>query len=109
MRTSFIKFVAIIILGTSLSACSATAGTKETFGSILGGVGGAVAGAQFGEGTGRTAATAAGTLLGSMIGGEVGSSLDRADNLYARRHGYGRGGYGRSYYYAPRRQGGWRY
>ncbi len=72
-----------VIAAGLLTACAEDSGTKQTFGTLLGGVGGAVAGSQFGSGTGQLVAVAAGTLAGAFLGSEVGKSLDRADKQAA--------------------------
>lgn len=73
------KAAVVVLAAGLLTACGEDTGTKQTFGTLLGGVGGAVAGAQFGSGTGQLMAVAAGTLAGAFLGSEVGKSLDRAD------------------------------
>lgn len=60
---------------------SNSVGTKQIFGTILGGAGGGYLGSQFGSGKGKTAATIVGALLGAAAGSSVGASLDRADQL----------------------------
>lgn len=54
-------------------------GTKEGFGTLLGGAAGGLLGSRFGSGTGKLIATAGGTLFGAFLGNSIGSSLDRAD------------------------------
>ena len=82
----FRKFLVVGVLATMLAACQQDAGTKQTFGTILGAAGGALIGAQFGSGTGQLAAVAAGTLVGAMVGSSVGKSLDRADRAAMQRN-----------------------
>lgn len=84
------KIATILIAGAmviSLAACEGNKyGQKQTGGAILGGIAGGLLGSQVGGGKGKLAATAAGTLLGVFLGSEVGKSLDRADQMYARRN-----------------------
>ena len=68
-----------------VAGCSPDADLKETLGTLGGAALGGLAGAQIGDGTGQLAATAAGALIGAVVGREVGSSLDKADQLYAKR------------------------
>ena len=87
------KIAAILIAGAvalSVAACEGQRyGQKQTGGAILGGIAGGLLGAQVGGGKGKLAATAVGTLLGVFVGSEIGKSLDRADQVYARRTAQG--------------------
>ena len=58
-----LKILSVAGLSLALVACQDT-GTKEGFGTVLGGIGGAVAGAQFGKGNGQLVGTAVGALAG---------------------------------------------
>jgi len=60
-------------------------GSKQAFGTLGGAALGGWGGSQIGAGTGKLAAVAAGTLLGAFLGSGLGSSLDRADEVYARQ------------------------
>ncbi len=79
-----LKILSVAGLSLALVACQDT-GTKEGFGTVLGGIGGAVAGAQFGKGNGQLVGTAVGALAGAFLGREVGKSLDRADQTQMQR------------------------
>ncbi len=83
VRNAALGFALIGMLG--FSACNQNAGDKETLGSLGGAALGGLAGAQVGSGSGQLAATAVGALLGFFVGAEVGKSLDKADQLYAKR------------------------
>src|SRR4051794_27708680 len=61
------------------------AGSKQIFGTLGGAALGGWAGSGIGGGTGKLAAVGAGTLLGAFLGSGFGSSLDRADEVYARQ------------------------
>jgi surface antigen len=81
---STMKIAALAVAGAlSLSACSETAGGKETAGTLLGAAGGALLGSQVGGGSGQIFAAIGGGLLGAYLGNQVGQSLDRADQAYA--------------------------
>ncbi|MBC6440108.1 MAG: glycine zipper 2TM domain-containing protein [Rhodospirillales bacterium] len=82
MATSGIAALAVAGALT-LSACSDSAGGKETVGTLLGAAGGALLGAQVGDGSGQVLASVAGGLLGAYLGNEIGQSLDRADRAHA--------------------------
>lgn len=82
------KTLVAVIAAAALSVAmiqTADAGSKTTWGTILGAAAGGIGGAQFGKGNGKTAATIVGTLLGASVGAGAGRSLDRADDLYANR------------------------
>ena len=77
---STMKIAALAVAGAlSLSACSETAGGKETAGTLLGAAGGALLGSQVGGGSGQIFAAIGGGLLGAYLGNQVGQSLDNAD------------------------------
>lgn len=84
MLKSF-RFVASVALMLSVCACGSGYGTKQTVGTLAGAGLGGLAGASLFDGKGQVAAAAAGTLLGAWLGNEAGRSLDRADEVYARR------------------------
>jgi surface antigen len=85
MNIARLGIVAALSLG--LAAC-ADYGPKQTAGTLVGAGTGAFIGSQIGHGKGRLAAVGLGTLLGGWAGSEVGKSLDRADELEARRAEY---------------------
>src|SRR4051794_14046665 len=60
-------------------------GSKQVLGTLGGAALGGWAGSGVGGGTGKLAAVGAGTLLGAFLGSGFGSSLDRADEAYARQ------------------------
>lgn len=84
MNKTFTTLIAAAALSVALIG-QANAGSKTTWGTILGAAVGGVGGAQFGKGNGKTAATIVGTLLGATLGAGTGRSLDRADDIYDGR------------------------
>jgi len=74
-----LKKLAIVATTLLLLTGCQDAGTKQTFGTIIGAGTGALVGSQIGSGRGQLAAVAVGTLAGALIGSEIGKSLDRAD------------------------------
>ncbi|MEK7991397.1 MAG: RT0821/Lpp0805 family surface protein [Thiotrichaceae bacterium] len=59
--------------------------TKGATGAVLGGVAGGALGSQVGSGRSKTAATIGGVLAGAALGGVVGNSMDKTDELYAKK------------------------
>ena len=78
--------VALVVLGLALAGCAGqNYGPKQGFGTLAGAAAGGLLGAQVGGGSGRLVSTAVGTLAGAAIGNSIGDSLDKADQLYAKR------------------------
>ena len=76
----------VVLLSITAAACQTNGwGDKQTGGMLLGAGLGGLLGSQVGSGEGQLAATALGVLLGAWVGNEMGASLDRADEIYARR------------------------
>jgi surface antigen len=71
--------------GGSYAAPGFGSGAKQFLGTLGGAALGGWAGSGIGGGTGKLAAVGAGTLLGGLLGSGFGSSLDRADEVYARQ------------------------
>jgi surface antigen len=81
----WIRRIALVGMAAAFLAGCQDAGTKQTFGTLIGAGAGALAGSQIGSGRGQLAAVAVGTLLGAFLGSEVGKSLDRADRQAMER------------------------
>lgn len=77
MEKKSLAFVSVAAL--FLAGCSATGGTKQTAGTLIGAAGGAVLGSQIGGGSGRIVGTAIGTLGGALVGGALGKNMDDND------------------------------
>ena len=77
-------FMLMSIIVITITACQ-TMGEKEQIGSVAGGIIGGLAGSQIGKGKGQLMATAAGSVLGFILGKEIGASLDKVDQLYAKK------------------------
>lgn len=96
------KILVVAIVALSLAACQTTGApgefgsNKTTGGGIIGAVLGGVAGSQFGKGKGQLIAVGVGTLGGMFVGSGVGSSLDKMDEMYAKRNANKTLEYGRS-------------
>ncbi len=102
MRKSWLKMIAVGMLGTSLAA-PALADDGQLLSTLTGaGLGGWI-GSSIGHGSGRLAATGAGVFIGGAIGNELGRSSYRnysyARPSYAYAYSYPQP----VYYYAPYR------
>ena len=83
------KFVAVTVLGLTLTACAGSPdglgpGPKENTGTLIGALGGAAIGSQFGGGTsGHVAGALIGAGLGALIGNRIGAAMDDEDKQRA--------------------------
>ena len=104
MNNKFPRFLAILLLVVSVSACQTNGwGGNQTMGTLLGAGLGGFTGSHIGKGNGQLAAVAVGTLGGAIVGGEIGANMDRQRQMtygypppvaYPPPHmGYGFGGY----------------
>jgi surface antigen len=78
------RFVALLLLATSLTACSADSGPKEAAGTAAGAVAGGLIGNAIGGSAGnRLAGTLIGAAAGGFLGNRIGAALDDEDKRRA--------------------------
>lgn len=81
---SAIRFVALLLAGLSLAACSSDTGPKEIGGTAIGTVAGGLIGNAIGGSAGnRLAGTLFGAALGGFLGNRIGATLDDEDKRRA--------------------------
>lgn len=79
------RLFAVVLMGTSVAACSANSGPKEVGGTAVGAVAGGVIGNAIGGSAGnRFAGTVIGAAIGGFLGNRIGAALDDED----KRHAY---------------------
>jgi surface antigen len=75
-----LRFVALVVLGLSLGACSTDSGPREVGGTAAGAVAGGATGSAVGGSTGnRLAGAPLGAAVGTFIGNRIGAALDDDD------------------------------
>ena len=80
-----IKFISVLLIASSVAACSADSGPKEVGGTA----GGAFTGAFIGNLIGRSAGNrVAGTLIGAAVGGFLGNRIGAALDDEDKRRAY---------------------
>jgi surface antigen len=78
------SLAAVVLIGTSVAACSADSGPKEIGGTAVGAGAGALIGNAIGGSTGnRVAGTVIGAAIGGFLGNRIGAALDDEDKRRA--------------------------
>jgi surface antigen len=78
------RFIALALVSTSLTACSANSGPKEVGGTAAGAVAGGLIGNAIGGSAGnRVAGTLLGAAVGGFFGNRIGAALDDEDRRRA--------------------------
>src|SRR3954464_5491339 len=84
IRSSMVRVLAIVVIGTALAACAADSGPKEVGGTLVGAGAGAVIGNAIGGAAGnRAVGTLAGAAIGGMLGNRIGAAMDDEDKRRA--------------------------
>jgi surface antigen len=79
-----IRFVALVLVGLSIAACSSDSGPKEVGGTAAGAVAGGLIGNAIGGSAGnRVAGTLIGAAIGGLLGNRIGAALDDEDRRRA--------------------------
>ena len=84
IRSSMVRVLAIVVIGTALVACAADSGPKEVGGTLVGaGAGAAIGNAIGGSAGDRALGTITGAALGGMLGNRIGAAMDDEDKRRA--------------------------
>jgi len=84
IRSSMVRVLAIVVIGTALVACAADSGPKEVGGTLVGAGAGAVIGNAIGGAAGnRAVGTLGGAAIGGMLGNRIGAAMDDEDKRRA--------------------------
>jgi len=85
-NTSFaLRLIMVLVLTTSVSACSWNKDRSGKLGGALGGLGGGVLASKSGKGTGKTALIIIGATLGAMWGEDLARGMSDVDKIFAER------------------------